>query len=208
MTRKLVSIVAACLLFITTTYAQDNTSTDANTDPLKGKFRKDNIFFGGSLAAGFSSGSFSVGANPEIGYTLAQWLDAGLVFNINYNSIKAEYNYGIRQRAINYGGGPFVRLYPLNFLFVQGQLEENWIHYNLKDMNTGTTGSITTKATSFLAGVGYTQRMVGASSYYIVLMADFMRDQYSPYLDNSYGQKRMRPILRVGYNFYLKPSRR
>jgi hypothetical protein len=205
MMKKIAGIVLSAFIFFSS-YAQDNPSEPA--DPMKGKFRRDNIFIGGSLGAGFTSGSFSVGANPEIGYTIAEWLDAGLVFNINYNSIKADFNNGIRQRAINYGGGTFFRLYPLRFLFLQGQLEQNWIRYNLRDQYSGQTGSITTNATSFLAGVGYTQRMVGASSYYIVIMADFMRDPYSPYLDNTYGNKRMIPIVRAGYNFYLKPSRR
>lgn len=198
MIKKIAAIVLTAFICINC-FGQDEDNQPQ--DPMKGKFRKDNIFLGGSVGASFITGSFSVGANPEIGYTIAQWLDAGFVFNINYNSIRAEYNYGIRQRAVNYGGGAFFRLYPVNFLFVQGQLEENWIHYNLRDGNNGQTANLTNKATSFLAGIGYTQRMVGEGSYYIVVMADLMRDGNSPYLDNTYGQKKIIPIVRAGFNF-------
>jgi hypothetical protein len=204
MIRKLFSLSLLTLFFITSHAQNEN---EENVDPMKGKFRRDNIFLGGSIGAGFTSGSFSIGANPEIGYTIAQWLDAGLVFNINYNSIRADYNYGYRQRSINYGGGPFFRIYPVRFLFLQGQLEQNWIAYNIKNESTGVTGKTTTKATSFLGGIGYTQRMVGQSSYYMVVMMDLMRDANSPYLDNTYGNKRVIPIIRAGFNFYLKPSR-
>lgn len=206
MNMKTISALFLCLLFFSVTNAQDETE-DRDADPMKGKFRRDNIFLGGSLGAGFTSGSFSVGANPEIGYTVASWMDAGLGFNINYSTISADYNDGYSQRAFSYGGGPFVRLYPISFLFVQGQLEENWTNYHLKNVSTGQTGTLHTKATSLLGGIGYTQRTIGSGSYYLLVAMDFLRNDFSPYLDNTYGQKRIIPIIRAGFNFYLKPRR-
>jgi hypothetical protein len=38
------------------------------------KFRRDNIFIGGAIGLGASSGGFSLGANPEVGYSVARWL--------------------------------------------------------------------------------------------------------------------------------------
>ena len=173
-------------------------------DESKG-FKKENIFLGGSIAAGFGSGTFAIGANPEIGYSIAQWLDAGFVFNINYSSISADYNYGVRQHATNYGGGAFFRIFPVRFLFLQGQLEQNWINYKLRDYNSGLDYKINTDAASFLAGVGYAQRIVGQSSFYTVLMIDLMRDGDSPYRD---GSNNAIPVIRAGFNIYLRPSRR
>ncbi len=209
MIKKIIALSFLSVLFIRANAQDDNGD---NQDPMKGKFRKDNIFLGGSIGAGFSSGSVSIGANPEIGYTIAEWIDAGLGFNLNYSTLSADYNYynpGIRQRAFNYGIGPFVRLYPVHFLFVQGQYEKNWTHYNLRDQSTGDTYSTTTNASSLIGGIGYTQRMVGQGSYYIMVGMDFLRDANSPYIDvNSYGQKRARPIIRAGFNFYLRPGQR
>ncbi len=203
-------IVPGLFLFaqrIPPTYQGGGTEDSAREIEAEKGFKKENIFLGGSIGAGFTSGSFNVGANPEIGYTVAQWLDAGLGFNINYYSIRADYNNGIRQRSINYGGGPFVRLYPVHFLFLQAQMEQNWIKHNLMNQFTGEKGTINAQATSLLGGIGYTQRMIGQSSYYILVMMDFMRDPNSPYLDNTYGAKRIIPIVRAGFNFYLHPKR-
>src|SRR5688572_19329870 len=74
-------------------------------EPAKKGFRRDNIFVGGSIAFGLGSGTFSVGANPEVGYSIANWLDAGISTNINYYSLRAEYNNGYRQRSTTYGAG-------------------------------------------------------------------------------------------------------
>ncbi|MDE3143843.1 MAG: hypothetical protein KGL19_06795 [Bacteroidota bacterium] len=174
-------------------------------------FNKSNIFVGGSLALGFGSYSFNVGGTPEIGYTFNDWFDAGVSFNLNYQSVRADpyYNNNVRQRSFNYGGGPFFRVYPLKQFFIQGQFEENWVKYNFADMNQGTTSSLTTQASSFLAGIGYTQRIVGQGSFYTLIMMDLMTDPYSPYrLMNSNNTSYAIPVIRAGFNFYLHPKRR
>ena len=58
---------------------KDDYNDDNNNGENKG-FKKENVFLGGALSLGFGSGSFAVGANPEIGYSVAQWLDAGVGF--------------------------------------------------------------------------------------------------------------------------------
>ncbi len=186
-------------------FAQDNSEENSNKPH---GFRKDNIFLGGSISLGFGSGSFGVGANPEIGYTIAQWLDAGLVFNVNYNSQKYDYNYDYNYdgkfTSFNYGGGAFFRAYPVHFLFLQGQLEQNWIAYKDKNFGNGLSGKTTVDAASFLGGVGYTQRDIGRSSFYTVLLFDLMRNKNSPYRD-AYNDAI--PIIRAGFNVYLHPSK-
>lgn len=175
-----------------------------------GGFNVNRIFVGGSLNLGFATNTFQVGGVPEIGYSIADWLDLGIGINVNYASQRADpnyiYNANTRYRNFNYGGGPFVRLYPVRFLFVQTQFEHNWIKYNEKNYgNGGIEGKATFTSNSLIAGIGYTQRIVGQSSFYTMLGIDLMSDTYSPYRD--YNNAAI-PIIRAGFNFYLKPSRK
>ncbi len=205
MMKKIFVVCFVCMVYVQA-FAQGPAPTYTDASQTKG-FKKENIFLGGSLSLGFASNTFSVGATPEIGYSIAQWLDAGLAFNINYASQRADpyYNGNVRQRSFNYGGGVFTRIYPVRFLFVQVQPEENWIKYNFNDYNSGQVYSATTQSSSLLAGIGYTQRIVGQSSFYTVLMVDLLRDPDSPYRDyNNIAY----PIIRAGFNFYLRPSRK
>lgn len=172
-------------------------------------FNPGRVFLGGSIALGVGNYSFNIGATPEVGYSFNDWLDAGVAVNINYQSIRADpnYNYNVRQRSFNYGGGPFVRVYPLKFLFFQGQFEHNWQHYNYKDMTSGSAAipSFNVEANSFLVGIGYSQRIVGQANFYTVLMIDLLTDQYSPYRD--YNNSAI-PIFRAGFNFYLHSNKK
>jgi len=167
-----------------------------------GGFSKNNLFLGGSLALGFGSYNFNVGASPEIGYSLNNWLDAGIVLNFNYNSIRADpyYTGNVRYHTFNYGGGVFARGYVLPYLFLTAQPEYNLINVNAKYVPTGETTTYDANATSLLLGVGYGQRVIGQGSFYIALMFDVLGDKDSPYNDiNGHPL----PVIRAGFNFYL-----
>lgn len=172
------------------------------------KFRRDNIFIGGSFGLGLGNGGFSAGVNPEIGYSIAKWLDAGISTNFNYFSYRAEYNGGIRQRSFNYGGGIFARFFPFDGFFLQVLPEYNYVKTNFKDLNAGSIGSeshLRREAPSLLLGVGYGSRMIGNTNFFTVLMIDAGTNTNSPYI-GYLGSKL--PILRTGFNFYLRPKRR
>lgn len=169
------------------------------------KFRRDNIFIGAAIGLGLSSGGFSGGANPEIGYSVAQWLDAGISTNFNYNSYSAEFNGGTRQRSFNYGAGMFVRVFPIRSVFLQVLPEYNRINTRLKDMYSGQEVIYKQQAPSLLLGIGYTSREIGRSSFYTVIMFDAGDNEESPYI-GYLGRKQ--PVLRTGFNFYLRPRRR
>jgi len=145
------------------------------------------------------------GANPEIGYTIAQWLDAGFSTNFNYYSYSAEYNGGVRQRSFNYGAGVFVRAFPIRNVFLQVLPEYNRINTNLKDAYSGQAVTYRYEAPSLLLGIGYASRDIGRSSFYTVLMFDAGNNENSPYI-GYLGSKQ--PILRTGFNFYLRPRRK
>ena len=181
-----------------------------NNDAPKG-FQKQNVFIGGSVSLGFGSGSFAVGANPEIGYSFAQWLDAGVALNINYNSQKiyeanaSGYDYGGKISSFNYGGGVFARVYPVHFLFVQFQPEVNWIKYDQKDYGTGLKSNSTVSAPSLIGAIGYSQRVVTQGGYFFMIGLDLLNDVNSPYQD---GYGHAQPIIRGGFDVYLHPARK
>ncbi|MBX2931198.1 MAG: hypothetical protein KF781_04525 [Chitinophagaceae bacterium] len=178
-------------------------------------FRKDNIFIGGSISLGFGTSSgygggntFIIGANPEVGYTLAEWIDAGIVFNTIYSSMRFSQGvYRYRQTALNLGAGAFVRIYPIANFFIQAQPEFNSIKYTQKNLDLSGAPVISqkVKASSFLVGVGYGQRVVGNFNFFTVLMMDLGKEYYSPYR-NSYNEAI--PIIRSGFNWYLHSSKK
>src|SRR4051812_21874597 len=135
------------------------------------KFRRENVFFGGAIGLGFSSGGFNVGANPEIGYSIAQWIDVGVSTNFNYYYFAPEYNGGVSQKSFNYGAGLFLRLYPIRSVFLQVLPEYNRINTSLK-YPYGVEETWKQEAPSLLLGIGYTSREIGRSSFYTVLMFD------------------------------------
>ena len=168
-------------------------------------FKQENIFLGGSIALGLGSGYFAVGGNPEIGYTVAQWLDLGIATNINYATISPEYNNNRRDKSFSYGGGVFARLFPINQLFFQIQPEYNWTKISAQYVGSNFVDKLKLEAPSLLMGIGYTTREIGNSSFYTLLMMDFGNNIESPYI-GYLGSKE--PILRAGFNVYLNRKKK
>jgi hypothetical protein len=212
MIRKVV--IAVFLLMIGLgSFAQMHMAPRVNTYSDDGDgngFLKQNLFLGGSLGLGFGTDQFSVGVNPEIGYSLYRWLDAGLVLNFNYNSISADptgfYNPDVSEKQFIYGGGVFGRAFVLPFLFLTAQPEVNWI--STKETYEGAGGGTynsSTSAGSLLLGAGYSRRIIGQSSFYFALMFDVAGSPNSPYND-IYGHPL--PVIRAGFDIYLHGSNR
>lgn len=197
----------AALIFVssvTAAWAQDKTPADDDRG-----FRKENLFTGGSISLGFSNNSFQVGASPILGYSLASWVDAGIAVNWNYVSFRDRYITGSddKIRQSTYGGGVFTRLFPVDFLFIHGQLEHNFItqKYLPAGGASQTTGKV--EATSLLLGAGYASgRYAGSGQpfFYLSLLFDVMNRPFSPYT-NSGGD--IVPILRAGFQIPLFQGR-
>ncbi len=173
-------------------------------------FKKEHVFIGGNVGLGYDGYTFNAGISPEIGYSVASWLDLGALVNLNYLSERADpngyYNYDVRTRSFNYGVGAFGRAYVLPFLFLQAGPEYNWVHYTFTDFSQSPHESISanTSAASLLVGVGYGQRLVGKSSMHLALLVDVLNSPQSPYRD---GNGQVIPVLKVGFDFYLKPKK-
>ncbi|MEJ7682439.1 MAG: hypothetical protein WKG06_32225 [Segetibacter sp.] len=98
--------------------------------------------------------------------------------------------------------------FPFKSFFLQVLPEYNRINTNFKNLNTGSIGSeyrMKREAPSLLLGVGYGSRMIGNTNFFTVLMFDAGTNTNSPYI-GTYGAKH--PVLRTGFNFYLRPKRK
>ena len=172
-------------------------------------FKKENLFTGGSVTASFFTGGTILGATPMFGYQLANWADAGIAFNYTYQGRRDIYFYNDKLRQHVFGPGVFTRLYPVRFLFVQGQFEHNFTSLKYTD-EIGNTLKWHTDANSLLLGAGIAQgRQRGSNSFfYISVLFDVLKNPNSPYVNNVYnGNVLVRtdivPIVRAGINVGL-----
>lgn len=191
--------VALLAMTISMANAQEEEETE------KGGFKKENLFSGGSISLSFFNNTFLVGANPVLGYKIAEWIDAGLVVNFQYSSQRDYSVFDDRLRQTIYGAGVFTRLFPVNFLFAQGQVEHNFItqKYIPPNNSGGVTQKASISANSILVGAGYTQgRIRGLNSgfFYLSVLFDISNNKNSPYTD---GYGRVVPIIRGGVNIPL-----
>lgn len=194
------------LLFLAATIASLSAFAQQEEEKEKPPF-KENLFTGGSISLAFYNNTFLVGGNPVFGYSLANWADAGIVVNYNYTSYRDVTVFDDRLRQTVYGGGAFVKLYPVRFLFVQAQLEHNFIKQKYIPPGGGTSSSGDTDANSFLIGGGYSTGRYGKGGqpfFYLAVLFDVSGSDNSPYTD-AYG--RTIPIIRGGVQIPLFQGR-
>jgi hypothetical protein len=180
---------------------------EKDDEPKKG-FNINNMFIGGGLGIGAGNGGFSLGITPEVGYSLTKWIDAGLVFNVNYQTQNYYDPYSggdYKVKMFNYGGGTFVRLWPVKFLFATIQPEYNWINVSVKDRLSGQRQTGVFKSESILIGLGYGTREVGDSYSNFAIMVDLLKNPNSPYRDQ---YNEARPLVRATFGWYLNPSKK
>lgn len=185
--------VLMLLLVLTLTFSYAFAQEEENEEK-KGGFKKENLFTGGSISLGFSNNTFLVGGNPVFGYSIARWLDAGVVLNYNYTSYRDVQQFNDRLRQTVYGGGVFTRIYPVRFLFAQGQFEHNFIKQKYIPVG-GPNEKTSTSANSFLVGGGYAtgRQDPGSIFFSLAVLFDISDSPNSPYTD-AYG--RGVPIIR------------
>lgn len=177
-------------------FAQDEEGTEERG------FKTENIFTGGSISLSFGNNIFLVGANPMLGYKLAEWVDAGIVINYQYTNYRDYYVVQDRLRQNIFGGGAFVRLFPINFVFAQAQFEHNFINLKYLPYDGSATQKASTSANSLLVGAGYANgRMPGVNNtfFYFSVLWDVSGNNNSPYTDN---YSRAVPIFRAGVNVF------
>lgn len=182
-----------------------------NSEERKGGFKMENLFTGGGLTVSFSNYTTVLGASPVLGYSINKWVDAGIVFNFNYASDRHVTYYDPysnlyfisddKLRQTIFGPGIFARVYPIRFLFIHVQAEQNFINQKLIYANGAPTERSNVSAPSLLVGAGYCSGREGPGSlfYYISVLADIGGNRNSPYVEQlSSGGVNILPIIRAG----------
>jgi hypothetical protein len=193
-------ILLLLLIVMTGTFvfAQEKEEGKKDDEKKEGGFKKDKLFTGGNLNIGYFSGVTVLGATPQLGYNVASWLDAGIVFGYTYTSQGDGYGNRIRNTII--GPGAFVRLFPADFIFATLQYEHNFLRQ--KQIYAG--GDIVYKddVNSLLVGLGYTSGRDGGNSayYYFSVSVDVINNPNSPY--RTYGNE-IYPVVNAGFNIPL-----
>ena len=165
------------------------------------KFNREQLFIGSGLNLGFFNG-FIIGLNPEVGYSFNRYIDAGVSINFNYIS-QNDPILPTTYRQTIYGGGPFLRIWPMDRFFIGGQYEYNTIAFSEKN-NGQIVSRITRNSPSLLVGGGFGSRFIGQSQFFTSIMIDVMGDRNSPYIDRF---NRQLPVFRTGFSFYLKQKK-
>lgn len=198
---KKISLVILFFVVFSNVNAQDEKDSQDEKEVRKGGFKKENLFVGGSVAVSFGSGQTDLGLSPYFGYSINKWLDAAVTLNFNYISQRDPYGPD-KFRITTLGPGAFVRIFPVNFLFVQTQYEHNSI--SQKYIPGGNFPSEKRKydANSLLLGAGYASGRGESENgyYYFSISFDVLDEPYSPYVD---GYQRKLPVIRAGYNISL-----
>lgn len=200
--KKCILLSGILLLTINGLLAQD----DPDSEEKKG-FKKENLFTGGSISLAFYNNTFLVGGSPVFGYSIAKWVDAGVVVNYNYTSYRDVFEFNDKLRQSVYGGGVFTKLYPIRFLFIQGQFEHNFIRQKYIPPNGQLSSTARVDANSILVGGGYTtDRYPGSGQpfFYLAVLFDVAHNNNSPYKD---GYGRTIPIIRGGIQVPLFQKR-
>lgn len=202
---KSLAIFFISFVFSSAVFAQFSSGEEA------GGFKKENLFTGGGVTLSFSSNGSVLGASPVLGYSITQWMDAGIVVNFIYNSVRhvtyyspstGSYYYSDdKLRQTTYGPGAFVKLYPFKSIFIQGQYEHNFVRQKLIYDNGDPSAKIKSDAASILVGGGFCSGRVGPRSlfYYVSILFDVNKDAQSPYVEETRnGNINMLPIIRAG----------
>lgn len=212
-------VIAVFFAAITPCFAQDEPKVrNANEEmeiPEKG-FKKHNLFTGGGLTASFYSGGSLLGINPVLGYKLNDYVDAGVVVNYVFTGSRDVYTFNDKYRQHVFGPGVFARVYPIPFIFLQAQLEENFTSVRYTGSGSSRpSAKYNANAPSLLLGGGYsTGRSKGSTTFfYVSILADVIKNRNSPYVDISTnpgtGAERISiiPVVRAGVNVGLFQKR-
>lgn len=209
--------VAIFLALITSFYIGKAQDEKESADEKKGGFKKENLFTGGGAIVSIGNYSTVLGASPVFGYSITKWLDAGISFNFTYASSRGVYSNGYsyvvsddKVRETDFGPGIFARIYPVKFLFINVQAEQNFISQKRIFANSPTE-KYKASATSLLLGIGYAngRQGIGDFYYYISVLADVAGNINSPYVGISEsGKAVITPIFKAGIQVPLFQGKR
>lgn len=181
---------------VITGFAQEETD---EPETKREGFKKENLFTGGTINLSFSNYGTVLGASPQLGYSVAKWLDAGIIMGFTYSSQRDIYDYRYRQTLIT--PGAFARLFPIDFLFASVQYEHNFIKQKVL-IPSGGNYKEHFDVNSLLLGIGYSGGKQGRNSpyYYLSVSVDILQNHNSPYTDQ---YNNLLPVINAGFNIPL-----
>lgn len=185
--RKYFLLGIFAFLMLTTVVAQNNRPMKARGPKPKIAW-KDSIYYGGNVGLQFSTNGSLLDLSPNVGYKFNKVFSVGLQGIFTNLSIR---NNAYTYRYMLYGGGAFIRVKPLNFLFLQAE-------YDILSVpdNFSIVSSKRTIADVNLAGIGLRNQMGENSCYYFLLMYEFVPTPNSPYTNGPFGPL----VYRGGFN--------
>jgi len=185
-------VISLCSMVV---FAQDAKKDD---ETKQGGFKKEMLFTGGNVNIGYFNGVTVLGATPQLGYSVANWLDAGIVLGYTYTSQSIDLGTKFRQSIL--GPGAFVRLFPIDFLFASVQYEHNFMRQ--KYIYPGGSNVTKLDVNSLLVGLGYTSGRDGRNSsyYYVSVSFDVLSNINSPYRTFA---NEVYPVVNAGFNIPL-----
>jgi hypothetical protein len=196
---KSVSIIYL-LVFLGT--AQIAEAQDEFAEPF---FTKKNLFTGGTFNGSFGNGITSFGVSPYFGYSINKYVDVAASLNLNFSFAQNLIYQNDRLRQNQIGPGAFIRIFPTDFIFLQGQYEFNMLRnrYNPAAGSGFPTEKYNFDSHSFLVGPGISNGKDFPNQktyYYFSILWDVGKNKNSPYIDNL---NRPRPVIRAGYHIAL-----
>jgi hypothetical protein len=196
--RKLFKVTA--VLFLLSLVATKGFGQDTRPAKVKQKsgnkifsFQKDSLYYGGNIGLQFSTGGSLIDLSPNVGYKLIKYVSVGVQGIFTNISYKYGGPGGLTERYTFYGGGVFVRVKPINWLFLQAEYDV----LSVPDNFSFGVAKKRTIADVNLAGLGLRNQLGENSSYYLLLMYEFVPTPNSPY---SYGPFNSPLVYRAGFN--------
>lgn len=189
--------------FVCTAFAQ---SEEDSSEEKTGGFKKEYLFTGGNINLSFFNGVTVLGASPQLGYAVTNWLDAGVIFGYTYSSERDPFN-NDKYRQTIIGPGAFARIFPVNFLFASVQYEHNFIRQKYIPSSGNNSYTQKVDANSLLIGAGYTSGRSFRNSpyYYFSVSVDIINNKNSPYTDRF---NNLLPVIVAGFNIPLFQGKR
>ncbi|MDX2197286.1 MAG: hypothetical protein NW207_12805 [Cytophagales bacterium] len=193
-----VLICIGCIMYMNAVYGQyydanaKNTGSSKKAPKPKSNFWQ-NVYPGGNIGLGLGRYHAYVEVSPLAGYWITNRITAGLQLSyiyMYYQFTSFKYAKTFEYRTNIYGASPFVRVFPLDWLFIHA---EYGLYSGDLIMDTGTTYINDRQWRAFpMAGGGFIFRFGKRSGLMISLLYNFNYDTAFPIYGNPWS-------IRVGF---------
>ncbi|TXH22911.1 MAG: hypothetical protein E6Q95_01315 [Chitinophagaceae bacterium] len=199
--KKVFKFICLSVVVITSSNVQAQSTHISSENTTKTNTNLERVFVGGNLSAGFSKYAGGFGISPIVGYNVNKFFDIGANLSYSHSYNKDYYYDGSKSVQNNFGVGAFARAFPVDFLFVQTQLEQNFFNEKYRPNKNASYVKYNSSAPSLLVGGGLVSGRINRSSFfYFSVMVDVLRNKNSPYISKD---GRMQPVFGAGVNIGL-----